>query len=222
MSKKISCIGFDFDGVIVDSNEIKEQAFLDIFRNEAPDHYDDLVAFHAANPTLSRSPTMRGAIREVLGQKGPEADEKISHWVSLYTQMTRQRVTDCPYIDGAHEFLTAIKSKDIPMMLASATPEYEVLKIVEARDLNKFFRMINGAPIDKAEKMREFSASLNIEIDQFLYIGDSGSDWTAARDAGAQFIGIDQGKKFPGFSGSVFENHWQLREFLKTEFSLDL
>lgn len=219
MSIKIKAIGFDFDGVVVDSNEIKEQAFLDIFKSEAPTHFEKLVKFHKANPTLSRSPTMRGAVREVLGIQGEAAKQKAKEWVDLYTKLTRQRVTDCPYIEGAEELLQDLKSM-YPLLLASATPEGEVIKIVEGRGITPLFDEIHGAPIDKAEVMLGFMKERNIDPNEFLYIGDSGSDWLASKEAGVHFIGIDQGKSFPGFEGAIVSNHIQIRTVLKEEFGV--
>lgn len=221
MSINIKAVGFDFDGVVVDSNDIKEQAFLDIFKGEAPEHYDALVAFHEANPALSRSPTMRGCAKEVLGLEGEAAESLTEAWVALYTKLTRQRVTDCPYILGAKELIVELK-KQYPILLASATPEGEVIKIVEARGITNLFDMIHGAPIDKTERMHEFMQKVDCGPEEFLYIGDSGSDWEAARKAGVHFIGIDQGKKFPGFDGSVVKDHHEIRPVLTELFGIRL
>lgn len=194
---------------------------MDIFHKEAPAHYDALVEFHNANPFLSRSPTMLGCAKQILGLEGDEAKELAQAWVELYTKLTRQRVMDCCYIPGAKELIEDLK-KQFPILLASATPEGEVMKIVEARGITKLFDSIHGAPIDKTKVIQEFMSKHDCKPEEFLYIGDSELDRIASRDAGVYFIGMDQGKEFPGFVGPVVADHYAIRPLLTETFGVQL
>jgi phosphoglycolate phosphatase len=44
----------DFDGVIVDSAELKTAAFADIYRSEAPDKLAEIIAFQLRHGGVSR------------------------------------------------------------------------------------------------------------------------------------------------------------------------
>ena len=51
--KSVDAIFFDFDGVILESVEVKGWAFGRLFENH-PEHVDEIVAFHHANGGMSR------------------------------------------------------------------------------------------------------------------------------------------------------------------------
>ena len=50
----IKAILFDFDGVIVDSVEIKTEAFRDLFRQESADDLERILDYHKAHGGISR------------------------------------------------------------------------------------------------------------------------------------------------------------------------
>ena len=47
--------------------------------------------------------------------------------------------------------------------------------------------------LTKAEALRDVSAALNLRSDEILYVGDQFGDVQAARDAGAEFLGVTWG-----------------------------
>ena len=49
----IKAIIFDFDGVLVESNHIKTEAFKELFQ-DYPQHLDEIVKYHVLNGGLSR------------------------------------------------------------------------------------------------------------------------------------------------------------------------
>jgi len=52
--KEIQAVFFDFDGVILESVDIKGWAFGKLFEKQHPEHVDEIVAFHHANNGMSR------------------------------------------------------------------------------------------------------------------------------------------------------------------------
>ena len=47
--EKYSFIIFDYDGVVLDSNKLKSEAFAEALKNEPPDLVLELVEFHNNN-----------------------------------------------------------------------------------------------------------------------------------------------------------------------------
>ena len=52
--EKYSFIIFDYDGVVLDSNKLKSEAFAEALKNEPPDLVLELVEFHKNNGGISR------------------------------------------------------------------------------------------------------------------------------------------------------------------------
>ena len=66
--KPIDAIFFDFDGVILESVDIKGWAFGKLFESY-PEHVDEIVAFHFANGGMSRFDKFRYIYKNILNKK---------------------------------------------------------------------------------------------------------------------------------------------------------
>jgi beta-phosphoglucomutase-like phosphatase (HAD superfamily) len=53
VSHGVQAVIFDFDGVIVESMDIKTQAFVELFRDH-PEHHETIVRLHLENGGMSR------------------------------------------------------------------------------------------------------------------------------------------------------------------------
>ena len=69
--KKIEAIFLDFDGVILESVEVKGWAFGKLFEDH-PEHVDKIVAFHHANGGMSRFDKFRYIYKKMLKEPLPE------------------------------------------------------------------------------------------------------------------------------------------------------
>ena len=70
----IKTIIFDFDGVIVESAEIKTKAFKELF-TDYPQKIEEIVQYHLANGGISRYVKFRYIYEQILGQKLSEDTE---------------------------------------------------------------------------------------------------------------------------------------------------
>ena len=53
----IEAIIFDFDGVILESADIKTNAFRTLFEKESPELINKIISYHFKNMGISRFPT---------------------------------------------------------------------------------------------------------------------------------------------------------------------
>ena len=65
MTAILKALILDFDGVLVESNDIKTEAFKTVFA-EYPEHHRRMIDYHHANMSLSRVEKFRYFIRECL------------------------------------------------------------------------------------------------------------------------------------------------------------
>lgn len=184
--KEPAAIILDFDGVIVESVEIKNLAFGELFRADYPEYVDEILRFQLENVGLSRLAKFPRIFEEILGRPFP--DGELGRLDREFSQLVFDGVLHCPLVPGAERFL-ARRSPRCPLYVASATPEPEVRALVEQRGLAGHFRGVYGAPASKAEILRWILAGSGLEPGAALFVGDAVNDLNAARAVGMPFVG---------------------------------
>ena len=175
----------DFDGVILESADIKTQAFRELF-SAYPDKVDAIVAYHETNAGISRFVKFRHIHAHLLGRPlGADEERALGE---RFADLVVEEVIRCAFVPGASELLKTYVKK-CPLFLASGTPEGELHRLVEARNLNAFFRRIYGAPKEKPAILEDILTMTNTPRASLLFVGDGRSDYEAAKAAGVGFIG---------------------------------
>src|SRR5262249_32377590 len=137
---------FDFDGVILDSAQIKVDAYVSIYANEDPAKVRELVQHAHLHGGTTRRVKFAQYERDLFGRAGnPESVERLS---PRYSQLVYDAVLKCAFIEGAQSLLSAAAGK-VAMHVVSGTPEEELRQVIEARGLARFFHSIFGAPATK-------------------------------------------------------------------------
>jgi phosphoglycolate phosphatase-like HAD superfamily hydrolase len=176
---------FDFDGVILESADIKTRAFRELFAAH-PDRVDEIVAYHEANAGISRFLKFRHIYGHMLGRPlGPEEERALGE---QFAALVIEEVVRCPFVPGALELLQAY-SGSRPLFVASGTPDDELRRIVAARNLTALFLGVYGAPKGKSAILEEILVMTKAPRASLLFIGDGKSDYEAAKAAGVEFIG---------------------------------
>jgi HAD superfamily hydrolase (TIGR01549 family) len=96
-------------------------------------------------------------------------------------------VIDSPWVDGFLEFIERhYKAKK--HILVTATPIEEIEEILQALNIRHFFYKIYGAPNTKNDAINETLRGLKIESKHAIMLGDSVSDYKAAKDNNVLFF----------------------------------
>lgn len=177
---------FDFDGTLVQSNQIKRDTLFVVARTVGASD-DQLGQILNDHPRYDRF----GLYRELLIRRGYEGalESKVLELSSLYGQLTTSAISQAPEIPGAEAFLIEYSSK-IPMFINSATPEESLRNTVEARGWNGFFKGVYGRPKSKNEIVDVVQKETGLPADQILFVGDSLQDLESARDNECPFLGV--------------------------------
>jgi len=185
VATKVKAVVFDFDGVIVESLDVKTEAFRLLFAEE-PDHVEQIVRLHVENMGVSRYDKFRTIYRDYLDR--PLGDAEMSRLDARFSELVFERVVACELVAGARELLERLASEQ-ELYVASATPEEELRRIVEARDLTAFFTAVHGSPRTKAEIVREILEGRGLSPEEVVFVGDAITDLQAARETGVGFVG---------------------------------
>jgi phosphoglycolate phosphatase-like HAD superfamily hydrolase len=172
---------FDFDGVVLESAEIKTSAFRRLF-----DGNEAAVAHHLAHVGISRYEKFRYITNEILGRPYTEADER--RLGERFSALVIEEMLRCPFVPGARELLARLAG-ELPLFVASGTPEAELRQIVSARGLEELFAGTYGTPPAKDEILRRILRERQLAGQEVVMIGDAMTDLLGAHKAGVRFVG---------------------------------
>jgi len=185
---------FDFDGVLVDSVEVKTRAFASLFEPYGPDVVQKVIDHHRDNGAMTRVEKFRIYYREFLGL--PLIDSELRSLCDRFAALVVDEVIAAPEIPGAEQFVKNHFSV-VPCFIVSATPDEEIKLIVRRRGWTRYFRGIHGAPATKRDILNSILSRNAFSTDRCLYFGDAEGDLRAAEACGVNFLGIVPGPHAP-------------------------
>lgn len=180
-----SLIILDFDGTIVESVDVKTEAFRELFGAYSAD-LDRIMAYHLAHNGISRHIKFKHIYEEILGVPYDEGLGELT--ARRFSGLVFDRVITCPLVPGAKAFLERF-SPCLPLYVVSASPEAELRRVVEARGLGRHFNGVFGSPGAKVEHARQILLREAASPSAALYVGDSIEDYRVARGLGIPFVG---------------------------------
>ena len=204
-------IFFDFDGVLVESVDIKTKAFAKIFENEGKKTVQKIIEHHLNNTGVSRFEKFKYIYHNLLQKELTEEESR--RLCRIFSDEVVARVVEAPYVPGAKDFLDAYAHSHF-LYLLSATPQEEIEEIVRRRAMSSYFKGIYGAPQDKAKMVRGILKKNDSSPREAVYVGDSLSDYRAAQENAVHFIArIDRNEHlFRDIPCGKIKNLGQLRE----------
>jgi len=177
---------FDFDGVLAESLEIKAGAFRHIYDSYGEEFIQRVLAYHQQHGGISRVEKIRHYHRDWLGLD--VGDEVLDELAAKFTSLVEADVIACDWVPGARETLDAWQPL-VPLYVISGTPEDELQRICDGRDMSHYFEQIRGSPLHKEPIIEEIVARHDLERRRTLFIGDTMTDYRAADATGLDFLG---------------------------------
>ena len=192
----IKTIIFDFDGVILDSNHLKEKAFADIFNKYGVSIKNKVVKYHRNNLGLSRYNKFKFIHKNYLKKK---IDNKILTNLSFqFSNIIFNKIIKVDFIPGTYKFISKNLNK-YDLHISSATPLKELIKICRKKKIYSYFKSINGYPQTKKEHIKFIIEKNNLNKKEIVYIGDSINDLKAAKSFNINFILLGKKKNINGY-----------------------
>ena len=175
----------DFDGVVLESADIKTRAFRALFADH-PDHVDAIVDLHVRLAGVSRYDKFRMIYDDILSL--PLTADEMDELGERFSAIALEQVLACEFVPGAREFLVRRSGKHM-LFVASGTPEEELRHIVAERGLADFFRGVYGTPSTKGQIVKRILAEHSLDESEAVFVGDAMTDLEGARAGGIAFIG---------------------------------
>lgn len=180
----LRAVFFDFDGVILESTDIKDRAFRELF-SDLPEHQERILQHHREHLGRSRFEKFEWIYRELLGRSLEPAESLALG--RRFSALVEADVLACPMVPGARALLAALEDR-IDCWVVSATPQDELDLIVDRRRLRAYFRGVCGSPPEKTRVFADLLERERLDPLEVLAIGDGLTDYRAARATGVHFV----------------------------------
>ena len=184
ITKKYQTLVFDCDGVVLNSNKVKTQAFYSAALSYGEQAAQSLVDYHVKNGGISRYKKFELFLNELIpqGTEGPNLDELLR----IYAREVRQGLLACEIAEGLQELRQ--KTNHTQWLIVSGGDQNELRDIFTQRGLAQLFDGgIFGSPDTKDQILSRELANGNIKKPA-IFLGDSKYDFQAAQTAKIDFI----------------------------------
>ena len=204
--KQYKTFFFDCDGVILDSNQIKTEAFRTALEKYPLIEVDEFIHFHEANGGVSRFKKFEHFFTNIHPVNNPS--DSISKSLNLFSGITRKELERCKLINGVTDILNYALENSIQSYVVTAGAEDEVKDIFNKRDLSKYFEDILGSPKTKYENMTSLTKVGSI-LKNSLFFGDSKVDFEIAKIFGIDFLFVSGKSAWKGGDKYIANNGYE-------------
>ena len=201
----------DFDGVVIESNMVKTEAFQSVF-SRFPEYAETMMAFHHANVSLSRF----AKFQHLLTLMGRSDDAAFKAEIAAdFSRLVLKGIEAVPLVPGAEMFLRTVTTR-LPVYLASVTPAEELSMILAERGLTHWFRNVYGCPPwTKPSAIRDVLSREAVKPGEALLIGDSAGDQRAAQVTDVVFLARDSGLSFDSPAPFTFADMNEITKYIE-------
>jgi len=178
---------FDFDGTLVESNQIKRRLFYEVaeYIEGSKDCLDSIIL---DNPDWTRVEIFNELTGRLCGKK--QSTQEAERLLTRYSERALEEVACAPEVDGASELLRKLSLKEKDVYISSATPHDALVELVDRRSLGEFVRDCFGAPEQKKQHLSTIREMSGCNSSKILCVGDADGDEAVALAAGCEFIRV--------------------------------
>ena len=205
--KQYKTIVFDCDGVVLDSNIVKTEAYFRTAKNlGATDaQAQALVDYHVKLGGISRYHKFDWYLREVLHKPVTEAAVQ-----TLLDDFSRELVTGLMQCDLARGLFELREKTDSNWLILSGGDQQEIRELFEKRKIGHMFNGgLFGSPDNKDAVLAREIANGNIQFPA-LFVGDAKYDFEAASRAGLDFVFLSDWTEVPHWQAYCAEHNIQV------------
>lgn len=194
IDQDIQVIFWDFDGVLMDSNQIRDKGFAEVLKSFPEEQVEDLLHFHRHNGGLSRYVKFRYFFEEIRNET--ISVEDVNGFSAKFSKLMRKLLIDPNFIIGETLAFVQANYDVLPMHIVSGSDQEELRYLCTQLNIASYFQRIHGSPTPKKRWVDRIITEEKYLRTQCLLIGDSINDWEAAMENGIHFMGYNNEELF--------------------------
>lgn len=182
---------FDCDGVILNSNHIKSDAFYNVAFHFSQNLAAEFLDFHKANGGISRFAKFEHFFSKMMGL--PDYKIQLALALDMFQTECVSNLKTCEVIPGIDHFLNSLP-KSASKYVVSGGLQDEVRMALREKGLDKFFTEIFGSPATKfeiMEKVRKDGAA--------IFFGDAKLDYEVSQHFHCDFVFVSEKSEFKDY-----------------------
>ena len=177
---------FDFDGTLVDSIDVKTNAFAEIYEPYGQLIVEKVIKYHIKNGGISRFDKFEYFHNKYL--KKQIDSNQILALSDKFSNIVIDKVVDSPFFPGVLEFIS--NRSNFKKFISTATPQVEIVKILKREKIFNFFDFVQGSPASKSEHIQQIMKKYKYNSKEIIYVGDTKSDYMAALKNEVLFVSV--------------------------------
>lgn len=182
-------IFWDFDGVIIDSEKIRNEGFVEVLREFPQRQINELLKYHKENGGLSRYVKFRYFFESI--RKESITEKEVNELSRDFSIIMRDKLANKTLlIEETIEFIR-IHKKSYTMYIVSGSDKNELNELCGKLNISQHFSKIEGSPTPKIDLVHNILIENKIKPKDCVLIGDSINDYDAANTNNIDFYGYN-------------------------------
>jgi len=181
-----STLVFDCDGVILESNRVKSDAFFTVAASFGADRAQRLLEYHLLHGGLSRNEKFAYFLDELIEIPTEYRAAAMEKLLVEYARICERELISCPLIPGVGVLLGSIPAA-VTSYVVTGGAQNEVREVLSRRGLASRFADILGSPTSKRDNMASL-ARAGAFRGRSLFFGDAALDMRLAEEFGLEFV----------------------------------
>ncbi|UTA78630.1 HAD family hydrolase [Halomonas sp. XH26] len=205
---------FDCDGVVLDSNKVKTEAFYQTILPYGEAVAQAMVDYHVTNGGVSRYKKFAHFLEQIIPVHSSQQQvPDLEALLQAYANHVREGLLNCAIAPGIE--LLRQKTPNSRWLIVSGGDQTELRDVFAQRGIAEWFDGgIFGSPDTKDEILAREQAASNI-LQPALFLGDSKYDYQAASAAGLDFVFLSDWSEVEGWE------NWAYEKAIKNYFSIN-
>lgn len=185
--KNYDVLIFDFDGVIINSNIVKQKGFeyaSSSYGSKVKARMDEIQSVQGGH---SRYDKFKILSEFVVRNSGGNEAEVFSDLVEKFELYTREWMLQCEIASEIFEIRDVYPKKKI--YVVSSSDQHELRNLIKQRELSRCFDGVFGSPTSKIENIIfHIGSEIDFSRSSVVLVGDSEVDFNAAKECKFDFI----------------------------------